>query len=79
MVFFRYIDLRHFEHILEKSYEVGLSVLTCTTISDIRFYSFNETAGKVIDSSFELVNILPGKFPKTRDSIQKIQKISSQV
>ena len=46
-------------------------MLTCTTISDIRFYSFKETAGNVIDLSFELVNILPGKFPKTRDSIQK--------
>ena len=41
------------------------------------------TVGTVIDSSFELVNILPGKFPETRDSIQNEHlfgtTISSQV
>ena len=46
-------------------------MFTCTTIYNILFYSFKDTAGNVIDSSFELVNILPGKFPTNRDSIQK--------
>ena len=41
------------------------------------------TVDAVIDSSFELVNILPGKFPETRVSIQNEHlfgtTISSQV
>ena len=45
-------------------------MLTYTTISIILFYCLKDTVGTVIDSSFELVNILPGKFPETRYSIQ---------
>ena len=45
-------------------------MFTNTTISIILFYYIKYTVGTVIDSSFELVNILPGKFPETRDSIQ---------
>ena len=45
-------------------------MFTYTTISNILFYCLKDTVGTVIDSSFELVNILPGKFSETRDSIQ---------
>ena len=45
-------------------------MFTCTTISNILFYRLKDTVGTVIDSSFVLVNILPSKFPETRDSIQ---------
>ena len=45
-------------------------MFTYTTISSILFYYMKYTVSTVIDSSFELVNILPGKFPETRDSIQ---------
>ena len=44
-------------------------MFTYTTIS-ILFYGLKDTVGTVIDLSFELVNVLPGKFPETRDSIQ---------
>ena len=47
-------------------------MFTYTTISNILFYCLKDTVGTVIDSSYELVNILPGKFPETRDSIQNI-------
>ena len=46
-------------------------MFTYTTISNILFYCLKDTVGTVIDSSYELVNILPGMFPETRDSIQK--------
>ena len=45
-------------------------MFTYTTISNILFYCLDDTVGTVIDSSFKLVNVLPAKFPKTRDSIQ---------
>ena len=45
-------------------------MFTYTTISNLRFYCLKDTVGTVIDSSFELVNIPPGKFPETRDSVQ---------
>ena len=45
-------------------------MFTYTTISSILSFCLKDTVDTVIDSSFELVNILPGKFPKTRDSIQ---------
>ena len=45
-------------------------MFTYTTISDILLYCLKNTVGTVIDSSFELVNILPDKFPDTRYSIQ---------
>ena len=43
-------------------------MFTYTTISDILFYFLKDTVGTVIDSSFELVNVLPGKFPETREN-----------
>ena len=42
-------------------------MFTYTTISYILFYCLKNTVGTVIDSSSELVNILPGKFPETRN------------
>ena len=58
-------------------------MFTYTAISNIFFFCLKDTVGTVIDSSFELVNILPGKLPKTRDSIQNEHlfgtTISSQV
>ena len=59
-------------------------MFTYTTISNILFYCLKDTVGTIIDSSFELVNILPGtEFPETRDSIQNEHLfgtiISSQV
>ena len=45
-------------------------MFTYTTISNILFYCLKDTVGTVIDSSFELVNILWGKFPENRDSIR---------
>ena len=36
-------------------------MFTYATISNILFYCLKDTVGTVIDSSFELVNILPGK------------------
>ena len=58
-------------------------MFTYTSISNTLFYCWKDTVGTVIDSSFELVNIIPGKFPKTRDSIQNEHlfgtSISSQV
>ena len=58
-------------------------MFTYTTISYILFYCLKDTVGTVIDSTFELVNILPGKFLETRDSIQSEHlfgtTISSQV
>ena len=58
-------------------------MFTYNTISNIRFYCMKYTVDAVIDSSFELVNILPGKFPETRVSIQNEHlfgtTISSQV
>ena len=58
-------------------------MFTYTTIYDIIFYCLKDTVGTFTDSSFELVNILPGKFPKTRDSIPSAHlfgtTISSQV
>ena len=57
-------------------------MFTYTTIS-ILFYRLKDTVGTVIDSSFELVNVLSGRFPETRDSIQNEHifgsTISSQV
>ena len=44
-------------------------MFTYTTISNILFYCLKDTVGTGIDSSIELVNILQGKFSKTRDSI----------
>ena len=40
-----------------------------TTISTILFYCLKDRVGTHIGTSFELVNILPCKFPETRDSI----------
>ena len=58
-------------------------MFTYTSISNILFYCLKDTVGTVIDSSFELVNIFPGKVPETRDSIQDEHHfgtiISSQV
>ena len=58
-------------------------MFTYTTISNILFYCLKDTVGTVIDSSSELVNVLPGKFPETRVSIQNEHlfgiTISSQV
>ena len=45
-----------------------------TTISNILFYCLKGYCWHCyFDSSFELVNILPGKFPETRDSVQRKQ------
>ena len=41
-------------------------MFTYTTISNILFYCLKDTVGTVIDSSLELVNVLPGKFPETK-------------
>ena len=58
-------------------------MFTYTTISNILIYCLKDTVGTVIDLGFELVNILLGKFPDTRDSIQNEHifgtTISSQV
>ena len=42
-------------------------MFTYTTISNILLYCLKDTVGTVIDLSFELVKVLPGKFPETRD------------
>ena len=58
-------------------------MFTYNTISNILFYCLKDTVGTVIDSNFELVNVIPDKFPETRDSIQNEDlfgtTISSQV
>ena len=46
-------------------------MFTYTTISNILIYCMKYTVGTAIDSAFELVNILPGYFHETRDSIKK--------
>ena len=57
----------------------GLPVFTYTIIYDILFYCLKDTLGTIIDSSFELVNVHPGKFPETRDSIQNEHLFSTTI